>query len=105
MKITWKITHKWKIETVWQKQTEKQSIVVTETENEDYKNNSVMIDFFGEWLSKIEKLEKWDIVTAYFNIKTREYNGKVFNSITGRKVELVSAGKTTSVSWWDDLPF
>lgn len=95
--------------TVGQKNTEKQSILVKEQEHEeDYKNNSLMIDFFSDSIKKIQSLTTGDIVTVKFNTSTREYKDKngenrVFNSITGYSVELVWAGSVEDTS--DSLPF
>lgn len=105
MEITGKVVAITEQVLVWQKQNPKQSIVVKETTHEeDHKNNWLCIDFFGEWVKKIASLTKWDIVKVSFNTSTREWEWKIFNNVSWRKVELVWAGNTATTD--DDwLPF
>lgn len=105
MEITGKITSILPKITIGTKKTEKQSIVVQETTNEEeYKNNSVCIDFFKDKIKKLESLTTGDIVTVQFNIKAREYNDRVFNWVSWRSVELVGTSNVEPQSEWD-LPF
>ena len=110
MEITGKVTLITDKITVGQKNTEKQSILVKETEHEeDYKTQSLLIDFLGDNLKKIESITTGDIVTVKFNTSTREYNDRVYNNITGRSCELVGNAipkeQTEAVEPNDDLPF
>lgn len=90
---------------------EKQSIVLEESNDKQYKD-SVMVDFFGDKCGLIAELAPNDIVKILFNPRAKEYNGRRYNSINGWKVELVqkgSSGAGASAAMAqednDDLPF
>lgn len=62
MEFNGKVTHKTSKELVGEKQTEKQSIRVEETEGEY--PNAMFIDFFGKKVSELEKVNVGDVVTV-----------------------------------------
>lgn len=101
MEFNGKITHKTKKEVVGQKQTEKQSIRVEETEGEY--PNAMFVDFFGKSQPLLDEVNVWDIVTVSVNVKCSEYKGRWFTNLGWWKIEVNS--KWGEVSWWDDLPF
>ena len=67
----------------------KQSIIVEEVNDQEYKN-SLAIDFFGEKCDKLDNLSRWQIVRVFYNPRAKEYNGKWYNGIAWWKVELSS---------------
>ena len=48
-----------------------------------------MVDFFGEKCGLIAEIKPGDIVKVLFNPRAKEYNGKRYNSISGRKIEVI----------------
>jgi len=109
MQIKGQVIHKSEITTVWQKQLEKQFIVIKEVEHEeDYKNNALAIDFLWDKIDMLKEVEKWDIITVDYNTSVNEYKDKFYNSVRAWKVE-VSKPDTSEGKFWeseeDDLPF
>lgn len=82
---------------------EKKTILVKETKSdEDYKNNSLAIDFLGDKVALIDGVEEGDTVKVMLNFKAREAtNGNIYNGITGWKVDKTSSGEEKG----EDLPF
>lgn len=88
-------------------------------ETEDSYPKKVHFDFFGDKADQ-NPLEIGDRVRLYFDIESREYNGKWFTNIRGWKAEKVEAGApavqaapaapipdfgASSGNETDDLPF
>ena len=100
-----------KKETIGSQGLEKQSIILEESNDKQYKD-SVMVDFFGEKCGLIGELQPNDIVKILFNPRAKEYNGRRYNSINGRRVEVIQKGggssSTVGAGEYDqneDLPF
>ncbi len=111
MDFTGKIIYKGNRETIGQNGMEKMSIVLEEVTDKDYKS-SLMIECFKDKIEMIENLNMGDTIKAYINPRSKEYNGRWYNSITCWKVDILSqggkGGKSESASSYDDnddLPF
>jgi len=111
MDFTGKITFKGKRETIGQQGMEKMSIVLEEISDKDYKS-SLMIECFKDKIDMIESLNVGDTIKAYINPRAKEYNGRRYNTVACRKVDIISQGKGGSSSASegsyddnDDLPF
>ncbi len=76
---------------------EKQSIVVEESNDKQYKDN-IMIDFFGEKCGLLADISNGDIIKVLFNPRAKEYNGRRYNSMNGWKLEIVSKSNGSSSS-------
>jgi Domain of unknown function (DUF3127) len=74
---------------------EKQSVVLEESNDKQYKD-SIMMDFFGEKCGLIAELGVGDVVKMYFNPRAKEYNARWYNSINGWKVEVIQKGNGAS---------
>lgn len=111
MDFTGKIIYKGKKETVGQNGFEKLSLVLEEISDKDYKS-SLMIECFKEKIDLVANLQVGDTIKAYINPRAKEYNGRWYNSVSCRKVDVISQGKggasASSDSDYndnDDLPF
>lgn len=113
MEIKGQVEHITEVQTVGKNNVQKQTLIVKETthgSDEDYKNNSVAVDFMGEKVEKLQGLEEWDIVTVFYNIKTNEYNGRRYNRVNAWNIEVA---KPDTAEWkfgeteddWNSLPF
>jgi len=82
------------VETIatWWGDRQKQTIVLEENRDSEYKW-WIVIDFRWEKVSLIAELKVGDLVNVWLNSKAREYNGRWYNAITGRKIEKL---------WWGD---
>lgn len=90
-KITGKVVHISAVETVGAKNTPKQTMVVEET-GEKYPQ-SVAIDALKDGVEQLSGIKEGDELTAYFNLRSREYNGRWFQNVNLWKVEKSSAVK------------
>ena len=82
---------------------EKVTFVVEEAEWE-YKK-SIVCDQFGEKQVSVAKMiAQGDRVKVSLSPRAREYNGRWYNAISARKVEVLTKGDGNT-SWGDDLPF
>ncbi len=104
MQFTWKIVFIWDVESVGANNSPKQTIVLEEHNDKEYKS-SLAVDFWSDKTGLLQSYSIGDIVTVSLNPKAREYNGKYYNSISCRKIEWSS-----NLSWKpsdsdDDLPF
>lgn len=114
MDFTGKIINKGSRETIGQNGFEKLSMVLEEISDKDYKS-SLMIEFFKEKIDLVESLKVGDVIKAYLNPRAKEYNGRRYNSVSCRKIDVISqggwkaakaAGKSDeSYDDNDDLPF
>lgn len=110
MDFTGKIIYKGKRESIGQNGMEKLSLVLEEISDKDYKS-SIMIEFFKDKIDMVENLGMGDTIKAYINPRAREYNGRWYNTVACRKVDILAQGKggnSTDASSYDDnddLPF
>ena len=85
---------------VWQKQTEKVTIIIEELEGKY--PNSLAIDVLGEKVWEL-KAKVWEQVTAEYNAQANEHNGKRYNGLRLWKIE--KAGIDGVEEDNSDLPF
>lgn len=108
MEFTGKIIYKGKRESIGQNGMEKLSLVLEEISDKDYKS-SIMIEFFKDKIDMVENLGMGDTIKAYINPRAREYNGRWYNTVACRKVDVIaggnSGGSSSSYDDNDDLPF
>ena len=109
MDFTGKIIYKGNRESIGQNGMEKMSLVLEEVSDKDYKS-SLMIECFKDKIDMVEGLNIGDTIKAYVNPRAREYNGRWYNSIACRKVDIIaqggnSGGSAASYDDNDDLPF
>lgn len=103
MQITGKIKAISDIIKFWQKQTEKQTVKIEEEwQMEEYKRNSMVIDFFGKMIPALVKYKVGDTVTIDYNCRTSLYNEKTYNNISWWSIKSVWDSQATD-DW--DLPF
>lgn len=96
-------------ETVWQNALPKQSFVLQENSDKEYKS-TIMIDLLKEKIDLLQGYSVGDAVKVSLNFRANEYNGRRYNSITARKIEgQWSAGSSSSSKKApaddEDLPF
>lgn len=85
-------------ETIWTQQLRKRTIIIDESGDAQYKG-SIAVDFFNDKIDLITVLRTGDAVKVWLNFKSREYNGKRYNSISGWKIEKANAnGSATDTS-------
>ena len=115
MEFIGKVLYKSNQESIGSQWLAKQSISLEESNDKQYKD-SIMVDFFGEKCGLIAEIKPGDIVKVLFNPRAKEYNGKRYNSINGRKVEVIQKGSWSAATWAtqpepmgydenEDLPF
>jgi hypothetical protein len=77
---------------------------------EEYKRNSMVIDFFGKQIPQLIKYKVGDIVIVEYNCRTSVYNDKTYNNISGRSIGLAFSGVKNTTQRFDkeendSLPF
>lgn len=100
MQITGKLTTITPVQIVGDKQMEKLTIVIEETDSEY--PSTLAIDVYWQKVPYIKNHKLGDIVTAKFNGKVREYNDKIYNGISLWRIDWATDWVTKP---WDDLPF
>lgn len=98
------------INTAWGER-QKQTVVLEELRDSEYKG-WIVVDMRGDKVNLLKNSKVGDTITIYINSKVREYNGKFYNAITGRKVEFgnkpVQADPRSpeaQAPYEDELPF
>ncbi|HMT27025.1 MAG TPA: DUF3127 domain-containing protein [Candidatus Absconditabacterales bacterium] len=93
-------------ETVGQNALPKQSFVLQENSDKEYKS-TIMIDLLKEKIELLQGYSVGDSVKVSLNFRANEYNGRRYNSITARKIEGQTSGGSSKKSAADeeDLPF
>ena len=89
---------------VGKKEMPKVTLVVSENEHTGdnaYRNNSIAIDFLWDKVDLIKDIIEDDLVTVSYNTKATEYNDRVYNNITGRKIDITEKKEETD----ENLPF
>lgn len=87
------------------KSWEKQSFIL---DTGDQYNPDLCITAFGETKVKIiEQLSNGDEIEAFFNLHSKEFNGKYYHNVDLWKVEVLSSNKqvVSEDNQGDDLPF
>lgn len=104
------ITHLGKEEEVGQNGLRKVTFVLEEDTDREYKA-SMAIDLFNDRMDMIKEYKEGDKIKASLNFRSREYNGRWFNSIGAWKIEKLGDSATgataasTNSAGNDDLPF
>lgn len=92
------------LETVGQKQTKKQVIVIEEVK--DQYPQSVAVTFFWDKTDDLDRASVWDSVNVKYNINAKEYNWKRYNNINWWTIDIVKGNvQTTESEYSDNLPF
>ncbi len=104
MNYLWKIIKLGDIETVWKNAIQKQSIVLEEVTDKEYKGG-IVFDLIKDKVSLSKDLNIWDEIEVSLNIRTSYYEPKdaYYNNVTARKIEKKSEGFIESSA--DDIPF
>jgi hypothetical protein len=83
----------------------KRELVLT-VEDSKYPQD-INLEFLNDNVIVLDEIKAGDVVTIYFNIRGREYNGKYFNNLVGWKIAVDSAaaktGQTPDTN--EDIPF
>lgn len=103
MEFTGQITHILEKEIVGQNDTPKQTIILEEVGSEY--PNSIAIDFRKDKIELLTGKETGDVVNAKLNIKSREYNGRRYNSVNCWSLKLESKEEPKDDEVDSDLPF
>lgn len=102
MNYLWKITKIGNIETVGKNAMQKQSIVLEEVTDKEYKWG-IVFDLIKDKVTLSSGLNIWDIIEVSLNFKATEYNGRDYNNVTAWKIEKKSEAVSDNFSEW--LPF
>lgn len=86
MQFLWTITKIWSIETVWKNPIQKQSIVLEEVTDKEYKGG-IVFDLIKDKVLLSKDLSVWDEIEVSLNVRVTEYNGKHYNNVTAWKIE------------------
>lgn len=110
MQFTGKITKITPETTVGQNALPKISFMLEEVgDMEDYKRNSIVVDILGDKVELIKQFKEGDVVKAGLNFKASEYNDKLYNRVTARRIDAADgtapSAPATSKGSDDDLPF
>ena len=110
MQYTGTVKFIWPKETIGVNALEKQTIVLEEETDREFKGG-LAVDFFKEKTELVSNLKIGDLITVYINTRVNESKtqpGRYFNSITGWRLEQ-GAGSESKGSKKeeanDDLPF
>jgi len=101
MQFLWKIIKIWDIETVGKNPIQKQSIVLEEVTDKEYKGG-IVFDLIKDKVSLSKDLNVWNEIEVSLNVRVTEYNGKHYNNVTARKIEKKSGAGDNFSEW---LPF
>ncbi len=104
MNYTWKIIKLGEIETVWQNAIQKQSIVLEEVTDKDYKGG-IVFDLIKDKVSLYKDLKVWDTIEVSLNFRVTEYKEKNYNNVTAWKITKQSEWHAFPEDLADDLPF
>ena len=83
----------------------KRELVLT-VEDSKYPQD-INLEFLNDNVIVLDEIKAGDVVTIYFNIRGREYNGKYFNNLVGWKIAVDSAVAKTDPTpdTNEDIPF
>jgi hypothetical protein len=86
MKFEGVITYVGTVEKIGEKEILKQTIVLTEDSDKEYKA-SISLDVWGDKTEYSSKMKVGEKIAAEINSRAREYNGKYYNSLSMWKFE------------------
>lgn len=109
MQYTGTVKFIWPKETIGANAIEKQTIVLEEETDREFKGG-LAVDFFKDKIELVSNLKVGDTITVYINTRVNESKtqpGRYFNSITGWRLEQGASenkeAKKEEAN--DDLPF
>ncbi len=74
------------VEQIGQNNIDKRTVILEENRDSEYKGG-IAFDLRGEKITMIDGHTPGSTITAFLNVKVREYNGKRYNSISAWKIE------------------
>jgi len=110
MQYTGTVKFIWPKETIGVNDLEKQTIVLEEETDREFKGG-LAVDFFKEKTELVSNLKVGDLVTVHINTRVNESKtqpGRYFNSITGWRLEAWAGSESKGSGKKednDDLPF
>ena len=111
MQYTGTVKFIWPKETIGANALEKQTIVLEEETDREFKGG-LAVDFFKEKTELLSNIKVGDLITVYINTRVNESKtqpGRYFNSITGWRLEQGAGSESKPSSKKeesnDDLPF
>lgn len=108
MQYTGTVKFIWPKETIGVNNLEKQTIVLEEETDREFKG-WLAVDFFKEKTELLSNVKVGDMVTVHINTRVNESKtqaGRFFNSITGWRLEAgASSENKGNKAQTDDLPF
>lgn len=109
MQYTGTVKFIWPKETIGANALEKQTIVLEEETDREFKGG-LAVDFFKEKTELLSNIKVGDLITVYINTRVNESKtqpGRYFNSITGWRLEQGAASEkpASKKEESDDLPF
>lgn len=103
MQYSGKVTYIGPVEEIGENKTPKITFVLTEITDREYPG-SLAVDIWGDKTGLIDGVAEGDEITAFLNSRSREYNGRYYNSISAWRIEKGNGG-TTKPEEDEDLPF
>ena len=99
-------------ETVGKNNLRKQTIVLEEINDREWKGGLV-VDFFNDKIDLVKWFKEGDHVAVGINTRANEYNGRWFNWVSGWKIDAIAsngweaapAAAAPTEEYSDDLPF
>ncbi len=107
MQYTGTVKFIWPKETVGANAIEKQTIVLEEDTDREFKGG-LAVDFFKEKTELLADVKVGDLITVFLNTRVNESKtqpGRRFNSITARRMEKGAVAEGNKKDEGDDLPF
>ena len=110
MQYTGTVKFIWPKETIGVNDLEKQTIVLEEETDREFKGG-LAVDFFKDKIELISNIKVGDVITVYINTRVNESKtqpGRYFNSITGWRLEQGASNEnkpSAKKEANDDLPF
>ena len=91
-------------EKIGQNEIPKKTFVLEEDTDREYKG-SMAVDVFNDKISLLDGVAIWDKVKVWLNFRSREYNGRYFNSISAWRLDKMDGGSAAPANTDEDLPF
>ena len=109
MQYTGTVKFIWPKETIGSNGLEKQTVVLEEDTEREFKGG-LAVDFFKEKTELLNEIKVGDLITVHINTRVNESKtqpGRYFNSITGWRLEQGAGSSNTNKKEEadDDLPF
>ena len=79
----------------------KQELII-ETEDGKYPQ-TISLEFLKDSIAKLDNVNKGDFVSVTFDVRGREHNDRVYNSLVGWKISVDAAGESSGNADIDDF--